>query len=231
LSLRERAGRFQPGELLSIRFAIGQPGRAGGGEGGVTSSSLMSWNRRQRAAVGGRRAWPRPGAGGPDPAAGRRRLNDAVEADASTGSQEALQALSTESLARSQHSTSVWMMTSKLLARHGRALAADATTPVGVARPSLAVRPATRNPSRGRPVRTARASWAVRGPQSATATSPSSDAECWRRAVGGTLCVLTAVSCSVSADRYGEMAHDALISPRGGQPGREACLTAVHRCR
>jgi hypothetical protein len=65
------------------------------------------------------------------------------------------QALSTESLARSQHSTSVWMMTSKLPARNGSPLAAAATTPVRAASASLAARlAATRSPSRGRSVRT-----------------------------------------------------------------------------
>ena len=40
-------------------------------------------------------------------------------------------ALSTESLARSQHSTSVWMTASKLHARNGRALAAAASLVAG----------------------------------------------------------------------------------------------------
>src|SRR4029453_13366634 len=57
LSLRERAGRFQPGELLSIRFAIGQPGRAGGGEGGGGAGAVSGG----KGARGGTRA------GGPPP--------------------------------------------------------------------------------------------------------------------------------------------------------------------
>ena len=73
------------------------------------------------------------------------------------GRNSRLHALSTESLARSQHSTSVWTIASKLWAWKGSALAAAATTLVRAARLSARARAAaTRSPSSGRSARTTR---------------------------------------------------------------------------
>jgi hypothetical protein len=93
LSLRERAGWFQPGQLLSMRLGLGQPGGRSGGEGrgDVELEDVNEPGGAEQPIVVAAHGH-RPGPSSPGPAASRRqqprRFNDGVEADATTGPQE-----------------------------------------------------------------------------------------------------------------------------------------------